>query len=772
MNRPAARWGLAVFAVTVLATTAPTAPTITASRPASATAPFVAAGATRPVKARPHTIARPHPLTAVADAPSAAPTVASTAHTTFASRADLPALALVDQDHVTVAPGATVAFTVAVPAEVTAALTANPASAPAEIDVVAAAPIDSPAAANGQTDTRQRLADAVAGKLPVAFSSTSIPLAGLVSPAAGQVTVPVVVDGTPTAANGVDNSLRLGVPGIYPLTIELRSGGVQLARVITFVQRDVAGDATPAAPLAVALAVGTDAPVVLDDTGAVSIDAATIAQLTTLVQILETSAVPATVRIAPQLLSSLRRIDSALADRFAAVLDTAMILSAPVLPLDPSAAAAANQRDLYTQWLADGEDLFGSADLSGTTLRAATAVSASLSEPGGELLRDLGTRLLLLTPSLYDGLDGSLRGFTDTSQLVQVRLDDDRTFDAAIVDPRIGARLEQPSPTPFLAAIDTVVDLLADRHDIIGRGGNPRRHTVLIGTDGLGLPDPATLAQITKLISTTPGLAVSTVSQISATTDTLLNDGEEVTVNLPATTPADISARISMQTSLRASGAQAASMLTDSDPRPAAWQTVLDSLPSSAVTDARATQISDTLQAEYAAIRSAVQPPPGLDFTLTGRTGTIRLKFHNSADFPINVIVRLGAASNKLIFPPEHPHTLAPDADTEIKIQIQARSNGRFPVYLTVLAPLDAAGTNPLAPVRRFTATVAALSGLGNLVTGAALLVLLSWWLRHVRIGRRRKATSAARGRHPVTAPTAGPGGLAAGPAGTTLRDQ
>jgi hypothetical protein len=711
------------------------------------------------------------PTTATATAPTTA-TATATTDASSGSKAVLPALTLVDQDHVTVAPGGTVTFTVAVPADVGAAVAANAVASPAEIDVVAYAPIDSPAAVNGQTDTRQRLAEAVAGKLPVAFSSTSIPLTALTSPTAGQLTVPIVIDGSSTAATGLDNSLRLGVPGIYPLTIELHSGGVQLARVITFVQRDVATGATPAAPLAVALAVGTDAPVVLDSTGAVTIDAATIAQLTTLVQILETSAMPATVRIAPQLLSSLGRTDPALADRFAAVLDTATILSEPVLPLDPSAAAAANQRDLYTQWLADGEDLFGSADLSGTTLRAATAVTTPLSEPGGALLRDLGTRLLLLTPSLYDSLAGNIGGFTDTSQLIQVHLDDDRTFDAAIVDPIIGKRLDETSPTPFLTAVDTTVDLLADRHDIIGRGGNPRRHTVLIGTDGLGLPDPTTLAEITKLITTTSGLAVSTVSQISATTDTLLIDGDEVTVNLPATTPADISARITMQTSLRASGAQVASMLTEGDPRPAAWQAALDSLPSSAVTDTRATQISDSLQAQYAAIRSAVEPPPGLDFTLTGRTGTIRLKFHNSADYPVNVIVRLGAASNKLIFPPEHPRTLAANADTEIKIQIQARSNGSFPVYLTVLAPLDTAGTNPLAPVRRFKATVIALSGLGNLVTGAALLILLSWWLRHIQTSRRRKATIAARSRHPVSTIAGDPASLAPDAATTTLPDQ
>ena len=680
------------------------------------------------------------------------------------ARAEGPALTLLDQSAVTVTSGEALAFTVAVPSGVDLAALADPAAPEAEVGVTAWTPIDGQIP-NAPPSIRDRLADAAAGKLRSAISVANVALTALPSPAAGQLTVTVVVDGDP--AEGA--ALALPRLGIYPVSIELRAGGVPLARVITFVAHVSSDPATAAgAPLSVALAVGTDATVHLDDTGAVAIDAATIDQLTRLAEILETSRMPATVHVAPQLLAALRGTDAELADRFAAVLDTATILSAPVLPLDPSAAVAAGQRDLYTRWLAQGEDLFGSADLPGTTLRAAAAITTPLSEPGGELLRDLGTRLLLLTPELFDSLEGGIGGFTDTSQLVQVHLDDNRTFDAAIVDRAIGARLAATSPTPFLDAVYTTVDLLADRQDILGRNGNPRRHTVLIGGSDLGLPDPATLAATTALIARTSGLNVSTVSQLSATTDTMLTDGDEVTVRLPPTTAADISARIALQTSLRARGAEAASMLVESDPRPAEWQAKLDTLPSTAVSDAQVDAIAASLGAQFQAIRGAVQVPQGLDFTLTGRTGTIRLKFHNSADFPVQIRIRLGAASNKLIFPPEAVYTLPADADHEIPIKITARSNGRFPVYLTVLAP-NAAG-EPLVPARQFTATVAALSGLGNLVTGAAMLVLLTWWIRHIRINRRRRAASAAQARHPVS--TSGAEELSPDAATSTLPEQ
>lgn len=667
-----------------------------------------------------------------------------------AAHADGPALTLVAQSALAAAPGTAVTFTVAMPPGIDLTALADPAAPAVAVGVTAWQPID----ANKKDDTRVRMTGAIAGKLGSAVAVASVPLAGIASPAAGQLAIQVTIDGDGSASP----ALKLAKDGIYPVTLELRSGGLPVARVITFVARTAADATTSAAqPLAVALAVGTDAAVKFDDTGEVAIDAATIAQLTTLVEILETSAMPATVHVAPQLLAALRRTDAPLADRFAAVLDTATILSAPALPLDPSAAVAADQSGLYTQWLAAGEDLFGSADLPGTTLRAAAALTSPLSEPGGELLRSLGTRLLLLTPALYDQLDGTLGSYTDSSQLVQVHLDDDRTFDAAIVDRTIGARLMSASPTPFLNAVYTTVDLLADRRDILNRGGNPRRHTVLLGTNDLGLPDPATLAPITTLISSTPGLSVSAVSQLSGTTDTMIHDGQEVTVNLPATTPASIAPRIALQSSLRAKSAQASSMLLDTDPRPAEWASALDTLPSTAVSDERAAALQSSLGAAFATVTSAVQLPQGLDFTLTGRTGTIRLKFHNSADFPVQIRISLGAASNKLIFDLDNPYLLPANSDREIPIKIQSRSNGRFPVYLTVSAPSSSESLTDV-PARRFTATVAALSGLGNLVTGAALLVLLSWWVHHIRSSRRRRAANAALARHPVSVAGVGPG--------------
>ena len=703
--------------------------------------------------------------------------------TTTPADVRVAALQLVGQDHLSLPVDSAVTFTVLAPAgldlagfDVPAAPTVDQptpaATAPPETTVAApgSEAASPPADPGGSTTTAPAAAPAapvvdvvvsayarVTNRLDAA-AAVDAPFGDPVSSvtvAAGQVSRrgvdQLVVPVTTNATQPVDGVLWLPATGLYPVTVETRRDGEVTGRVVTFVQRQPAPGEVQPASLAVALAVGTDVPVVLDSAGKVQFDAPTLAELTTLVEILETSRMPATVHVAPQLLAGLREADPALADRFAAVLGNTTIISAPVLPLDPSAAAASGQGQLYSDWLAAGEDLFGNADLPGTTLRAAMAVTSPLDEAGGELLRGLGTRLLLLPAATYDTLDGTIRGYT-TTQLVRVRLDDDRSFDAAVVDRRIATRLDQPSTQPFAEAVYATADLLAARQEIIARRADPRRNSVLLATDRIGLPDPATLAPITTLIASTPELAVSSVSQLSASTDVQEANGEEVTVRLPATVDApDLGPRLALQSELRNAATQTASMLVDGDPRPARWQADLDLLPTQALDDDRAAAIAASLRSQIAAIRSAVQPPSNLDFTLTGRTGVVRLKFFNSAPTPLKIRIRLDAAAGKLAYADEQERTLAANATTEVEVNIRARANGRFQVFLTVLAPADVNGANPIAQAR-LSATVLGLTGLGNLVTGAALLVLLTWWVRHIRISRRRKAEAAALDRHPVSA--------------------
>ena len=157
------------------------------------------------------------------------------------------------------------------------------------------------------------------------------------------------------------------VPVIHPVRLALRVDGRTVGDVVTFVEETDPRQRPSRWPWR---SPSVPTPPCTSTTAATSCSTTTPSPtLTRLATILETSAMPVTVHVAPALLAALRGTQPALADRFAAVLGKATILSAPHLPLDPSAAAAADQAALYTQWLAAGEDLFGGADLPGTTLR-------------------------------------------------------------------------------------------------------------------------------------------------------------------------------------------------------------------------------------------------------------------------------------------------------------------------------------------------------------------------------------------------------------------
>jgi hypothetical protein len=98
---------------------------------------------------------------------------------------------------------------------------------------------------------------------------------------------------------------------------------------------------------------------------------------------------------------------------------------------------------------------------------------------------------------------------------------------------------------------------------------------------------------------------------------------------------------------------------------------------------------------------------------------------------------------------------------------VLVRSNGTFPVTIDLLTPAgDLAIADPLV----LTARVNALTGIGQVLTGGALLVLATWWLSHFRARRRRgldTAIDGIRDTHPSNgraAPaTDGNGSIAAG---------
>jgi len=599
--------------------------------------------------------------------------------------------------------------------------------------------------------SRDAVADALDGTLPRSADSVDLPLAQLARASADSVQGVVPLE----SVTRTPEKLQLSVPGLYPVTLEVRDGNEVIADLITFVylvpKAASNGAASDDNDFRVAIAMHPTTAVRLNASGAVIIDEEVIAELThlgDLLDVLQPTDVPATISVPPAWLAALAANgQTELADRLSVGLARHELLSAPRLPLDASQASDAGRQALYTEWLRDGDDILAAA-VAKSSVRTITFIDTPLDQGGAALHRDLGSRLLVITSNLYDQLPNSLGAVADTSQLLTIDLADGVRMNATVPDRRASQLLAATTDQPTRTAILLVADLLAARQELIDDDELPSRRGVTLAMPDLSLPATATFEAIVALLADTPGLSTTTLDELGVRTEQLNDDGDLVIAGLPATVPGSLATRLAPLISLAADASATASMLPTTDPRTSEWTKVLDLLPTNALTDAQVTLITADLQQQFLAIRSAVEIPSGYSFTLTGRRTPMRIKLHNTSDTPLTVKVRM--TSSKLLFPDNDKLvTLPPQAFFDVEIPIEVRSNGRFPVTLEVFTP---SGDILLAPPVPLTARVTAISGLANLITGAFLLVVITWWARHVRLNRRRRAAQKSSLNHPVRA--------------------
>jgi hypothetical protein len=257
----------------------------------------------------------------------------------------------------------------------------------------------------------------------------------------------------------------------------------------------------------------------------------------------------------------------------------------------------------------------------------------------------------------------------------------------------------------------------------------------VLSTPDFSTPDIRLLDALHTLADTTPSVEFRSASTLTGVTDDVTVDGDPLTVQLPPTAGPSLTDRIALIDSTALTMVSAASMLPDDDPRPAAWAAELESLISTAYSDADVLAATAAMQAEAEALRSAVVLPDPFTFTLTGRTGEIELRLGNTADEPLQVTVRL--ESTKINFPSgDQTVTLRPLDETSVLVPVEARANGTSSIELEVATPAGEALGDPVS----LTARVTALTGFGQVLTAGFILVLLTWWFTHWRSRRRAAA--------------------------------
>ncbi len=534
------------------------------------------------------------------------------------------------------------------------------------------------------------------------------------------------------------DKLKFDRPGLYPLRVQLRVGDIDQPDAVTthgtIVQRlpGVDEGIRPAEPIDLALVAAIDDPGPLADDAVearaddelVAIAAAAGAVTSSFTLALPPSvAVPATADPTDQ-----QRLSEQLADD--------ELVALPAVPFDVSAATAADKLDRFALELRIGEDLLTSALPTVPSRRDVWIATAPLSADGAQALRDLGTRMVVMTPELY--LDTVDRTLPATDQFVEIALPDGGALPLLVADP-LGIEFTEEATTATLEhqngtewSVTAISRLVLEQQ----AGSASVQRSRAIATPDLTAPDPRLLIALERMAATTPGVRFSPASALTGLTDVQRNGSDPVRVELPAIAGPSITERVSLLTGTAFVMANAASMLAPDDPRAVEWIARLDMLVSTGYPDGYVEAEVAEMIAEADELTGAVVPPEPFTFTLTGKSGDIDMRLGNTGEETLTVKLRL--SSPKLTFPEgEQTVELRPGAETSVIVPVRARANGTSLVTVEILTPLDQPLTEPVLVTSR----VNALTGLGQVLTGGLIVVLLSWWFSHWR--SRRKAAAA-----------------------------
>ncbi|MFM2070216.1 MAG: hypothetical protein RLZZ623_479 [Actinomycetota bacterium] len=612
----------------------------------------------------------------------------------------------------------------------------------------------------GELVERASFARALAGNLGPSADTIDVSLdplladPNLAQPTPDTITVTVPTESSRRSAR----ALQFADPGVHPVVVDIRSAGRVIAESTTFIHR-LRINGTPTDQLSVGLLLGpTTTPEVAID-GSVVVNSDGLAEYARLADSLESidaaataagvdTVPPRTVRVEPAILQAVHHQDPALARRLDSALARSAMVAMPRLPLDPSGAAAAQRDEQYTQLLRQGEDIVRELAPQTRVDRSMFIVDGAHTDAAITLRRDLGSRLLVMPFDTYTETTGNSGKLTDTTQLLTTMLDDGSSLPTAVIDPYLDHALDPGAVAPFQGAVNIVAELLVLGTGIERDGLVISSHGLVLANSTLGVPDAALLGNLTRLLLTTDGVRLVEVADFASTIDAWLVDGHPVELSLPATTDVDLVPRFTLIDQVAESIFAYASIVPDNDPRVARWGTVLDALPSTVVSDADAQLMASQLDKEFTDIRGCVVAPAPFSFTLTGRNNTFQFKMQNRCTTDVRVRLRLNSA--KLAFPDgDQLVTLAANGDTTVQVRADALSNGKSSVFLRVYSP--ASDDVVVVPEVPLTARVNSLAGLGQLLTGAGLLLIVSWWAHNWRRSRRKLLTSRNVSRHPAS---------------------
>ena len=588
-------------------------------------------------------------------------------------------------------------------------------------------------------DTRQEVRDASSGNLPSTVDTVIVDVSDLRDAATGRVDVAIPIEmGVRTK-----DALQMSATGLYPVSIGLQEDKSVTSQIVTFVER-LPQDVTSPLPrenLQIALAGTLNSSVSLQPDGTTVVSDETRSIVTDTISALEALPnTPISLSIRPELIDALNNSsdeDIALLSRLQAS-TSLQLLPSTYVDVHPDELVAQQRSDVFTTQLRLGEDVLA-AGLPGKSVnRDAWLQTTTLLSEGAQLLRNLGMRTAVLLADSQKTTANGISLFAEPTRLVELKLSNSDRMVAAFADIHLSEAITRGSREPvggaYLVAQQILAELKTARSEIIDREETMFGRGLILATDSGELPSLALITALVSTVASQPDMGFVALDDLLGTMTVSVMDGLPISFELPV---ADVP-KTQADTSLSEFAARVngfSTMLPDGDERPKLWRRIVNILPASDLTPSQANAYIYAVDTELAAIGGSIVTPSTTTFTLGGRDSSIRLSLRN--DNQTDLLVRVNLTSSKLTLPTDDQVvTLPAGTTTLVEIPVTAKSNGRFPVTLQLFTPL---GDITVGSPAKFSARVNALAGLGQLFTGIALLLLLSWWIHHLRREHQRR---------------------------------
>lgn len=546
----------------------------------------------------------------------------------------------------------------------------------------------------------------------------------------GQFEVIALSTDTPTGTRRIE----FDGSGIYPVRVEVIVNGVIRAGLTSFINRF--DPSREQKPMPINIIAALDAPITLQPDGSRLINATTRIKIEKIIELLKMDAAKVTVQISPELIEGLSQsldpIDQSLLVQLIAALNTAPIVTSTYIQFDPSAAIANKQTAEFDSLLARGTKTWRQVLPNSKIISNVWLARNPLDQNGLGLLVKSGVRsvFMLSTAGVALGeFDNAARPYRLKSATTDVALH--------LVDKNYADQLSTVNNDSFSAATFLSAQILAQRNQVESEGGVPSlRRVVLMSRDG-SIVNENLLRETVLILSRVPQQVVMrTLGNLP------IARLDAYKPELRAINAANFAERKATLDALRADLTKMTATIASNATVWQEWEERLLVMSSDSMTNTEREKFISATRDQLKKIRQSVTLQSGTTFTLGSRESQLRLDLQNSSNFAMTVQVKV--VSSKLRFSNDTAKIEIPaNTSKELVVDVVALANGLFPVEVRIFT---ADGLSQLGKKIEVSARVNALAGLGQIVTGVALLLLATWWIAHIRRKFRKKISK----NHPV----------------------